>query len=289
MVGPNQPNQPDRPEPSKGQTSQSGDGGQTQAHQHKPRFEADDLGRQAAEASQDARQRVREMGEQVKQRAQAAAGRAKRQAAEAADQLRSQGEAALDQQKNWAADELMHCAHASRAAAEKLREEQDANVARWADIIADRMEGVAGYIRDRNAGQMIGDVGSVARRHPELFFGGMFVLGLVAARFLKASRENAYRGQAAGYEEYGAEYGSEYGSAYGGAYGEEFDRSMPVPSGSMPSGPFPPVGEATPIAALKPDSTSPSDTSATLSTPGAAIPGSTPESRGPGATPTGGL
>lgn len=279
MVGPNQPD--NRSEQSKSQSG-AGDGGQS--HQHKPRFETDDLGQQASAASQGGRESMRDMGRQVKQRAQAVAGRAKQQATEAAGQLRHQGEAVLDQQKSWAADELSHCAAASRAAAGKLREDHDENVARWADIMADRMDGIAGYVRSRDAGQMIGDVGSVARRHPELFFGGMFVLGLIAARFLKASRESAYRSQAMGYAEYGDEYGGAYGETYGESYGEgygdEIDRSMPAPRSSMPSGPFPPVGEPAPLSALSPDATSPSDTSTTLGTSGP---------RETGTKPTGGL
>lgn len=233
MVGPNTPG--DRPDSGKSEAFKGGE----KEHLHKPRFETD-IGDQAGQAMSETRRGARDMGRQIKESARSAADRARRQATGTAEKLRHQGEDLLDQQKGWAVQELEHCAHASRAAAQKLRDEQDANVAMYADFAADRLDDLAGYVRDRNVGDMISDLGGIARRHPELFFGGMFVLGLLGARFLKASSRPSYD------EDYGyqSSYAYGYESDYGDFGDENFDRSMPVARGTEAQSPFPATSQA---------------------------------------------
>src|SRR6266850_4166916 len=47
----------------------------------------------------------------------------------------------------------------------------------------------ASYLRGKEPGDFLYDLESYARRSPEVVFGGLFVVGLAAARFLKASRK----------------------------------------------------------------------------------------------------
>lgn len=49
------------------------------------------------------------------------------------------------------------------------------------------MERAAGYLRGHSPADFLDDLGSLARRKPEIFFGTMFVAGLASVRFLKAS------------------------------------------------------------------------------------------------------
>ena len=60
------------------------------------------------------------------------------------------------------------------------------------------MERFQGYLRNQDVGAIIDDVERMAREQPVMFLGGAFMLGLVAARFLKSSGQ-------------GGRYGSSYG------------------------------------------------------------------------------
>jgi hypothetical protein len=54
-------------------------------------------------------------------------------------------------------------------------------------MAADRLEGAARYIGDSDVRSLVRQVEQAARRRPELFLGGMFLLGLGVSRFLKSS------------------------------------------------------------------------------------------------------
>ena len=70
---------------------------------------------------------------------------------------------------------------------------QIANVAMTA---ADQADKVAQYLRDTDARQIISNVEDTARRQPLIFIGGAFLLGLAAARLMKAgSPDTAQAGQ----------------------------------------------------------------------------------------------
>jgi hypothetical protein len=66
-------------------------------------------------------------------------------------------------------------------------ESQQPAIANVAEAAADQTERIATYLRDTDVRQIINNVEEVARRQPLLFVGGAFVLGLAAARFLKAA------------------------------------------------------------------------------------------------------
>jgi hypothetical protein len=66
-------------------------------------------------------------------------------------------------------------------------ESQQPAIATVAEAAADQTERIATYLRDTDVRQIINNVEDVARRQPLLFVGGAFVLGLAAARFLKAA------------------------------------------------------------------------------------------------------
>jgi hypothetical protein len=67
-------------------------------------------------------------------------------------------------------------------------------------------------LQERDIDQIAFEVQDMARRQPAMFLGGAFLLGFMAARFLKSSGDRGYRGE-------GAYYGYQGGSyAYGGGY-----------------------------------------------------------------------
>lgn len=66
-------------------------------------------------------------------------------------------------------------------------ETQQPQIADIASTAADQAEALAGYLRENDVRQIIGNVESFARRQPLLFLGGAFVLGVAASRFIKAA------------------------------------------------------------------------------------------------------
>ena len=54
---------------------------------------------------------------------------------------------------------------------------------------AQQIERVAEYVQNADMGKMMSEVEDFARRRPAVFIGSAFAAGLLAARFLKSSRE----------------------------------------------------------------------------------------------------
>jgi hypothetical protein len=63
----------------------------------------------------------------------------------------------------------------------------DSLAASVADRTSQSIEGLAGYVSRTDAQSFLRDTEQLARRQPALFFGGAFLLGLTAGRFLKSS------------------------------------------------------------------------------------------------------
>jgi hypothetical protein len=108
-------------------------------------------------------------------------------AADAASRVKEQAVGAVDQRKAEVADRIGAYGSAVHRSAESL-EGEDPNIAWLTHQAADRLNGVAEYIRNRDFQQLKSDVEGVARRHPAAFFGGMFVAGLVLGNVLKATQ-----------------------------------------------------------------------------------------------------
>lgn len=146
------------------------------------------MGRQATQAKEFIKQAAHETKEQLAARAKDVGHTAKEQAAAASEQLKRQGSALFHEQRSRIAREIMKAGGAVRFAAGRLHEEQNENVAGYADAIANQIESTARYVEDRDVNQVIQDLENFTRRRPEIVFGGMFVAGLAAARFIRAQR-----------------------------------------------------------------------------------------------------
>jgi hypothetical protein len=77
---------------------------------------------------------------------------------------------------------------ALRSAGDTLRDD-DEIVARYAERASQRIERAADYLSSADPKQAVRDIEGFARREPAVFFGGAFLLGLAAARFLKSSQQ----------------------------------------------------------------------------------------------------
>jgi len=106
---------------------------------------------------------------------------------EVASQARERGEEYVRQGKEQAADRIVGVSQTIRQTADRFEQEHDPNIAHYTRLAADTLERAATYVRQRDLSQLHRDGEELARRHPAIFLGGMFVVGLAAARFLKAS------------------------------------------------------------------------------------------------------
>jgi hypothetical protein len=99
----------------------------------------------------------------------------------AGDEVRTQ----LDSGKTRAASAL-------RGVASSLLHPNEAGtdtVSEYIRTAGDRVQRAADYLENKDVREVVSDVEQFARRQPALFLGGAFMLGLVAARVLKSSRQ----------------------------------------------------------------------------------------------------
>ena len=141
----------------------------------------------AEETKRGISQKTKETTAQLKEKSRETAQDLKRRGTEKAHELQERGTAFVDGRKSEFAHKISGCGAAVRRAADKLRDENDPNIAQYADLLADRFEQAGNYVETRDLGAMYRDLETAARRRPEILFGGMFIAGLAIARFLKAS------------------------------------------------------------------------------------------------------
>ncbi len=89
------------------------------------------------------------------------------------------------------------------------RTTRTSSYAQYADRAADQIQRVSGYLGGRDISQIADEAEDWARREPVLALGGAFVLGVLAARFIKSSRPQRATGggTASGVDQYNR-YGS---------------------------------------------------------------------------------
>ncbi len=152
--------------------------------------------------------------EKARQRSREAAQRTQQQAAQVAEQGREQAKSQIATQKERVAGQLEGVAQALHGTGQQLREQDQGSIGRYADQAAEQVEQFSGFLRERDANELIGEAENLARRQPAVFLGGAFVLGVAAARFLKSSSTSG--GGGASGDRSGSSYGGEsYASARG--------------------------------------------------------------------------
>lgn len=114
-------------------------------------------------------------------------GEAKEKAHNVMDQTKDMLQQQLGARTQGAAGELVDVANALRQTSKQLGGN---SVAPYVEKAADQLERASNYVRTADPREIQRGVESFARREPLLFIGGAFALGMVAARFLKASASN---------------------------------------------------------------------------------------------------
>jgi len=127
------------------------------------------------------------------------ADQAQQQVGQAVGFAQEQVTARLGGQIGHAAESLQMLSRSVTSMGEQLREQDQGMLAQAAEMAAGRIEGVSGYLRNRDFDEIVRDTERFARRQPMLFLGGALTLGMLASRFLKASTpqnpQPSYQGQ----------------------------------------------------------------------------------------------
>ena len=118
---------------------------------------------------------------------------AKQTTNEVLGQVQEQANSQITHQKDTAASQLDTVVNAVRRFGETLNNEGEGPIARFAaqygDKAAEKLDGVARYLREQDPKQLLNDVQNFGRRQPALLIGGAFLLGLAGARIIKSSMD----------------------------------------------------------------------------------------------------
>jgi hypothetical protein len=107
------------------------------------------------------------------------------------DNVKQRATAQLDSQKGRATDSISSIANAVRGSSSQLRGEQHDVLAQYVETFADQLERLSNNVRGKDVNELLDGARDFARRQPALFVGGSFAVGLLAARFLKSSGQDA--------------------------------------------------------------------------------------------------
>jgi hypothetical protein len=123
---------------------------------------------------------------------------AQEKAQEVAGEARSRMREQLDQRSTQAGERISSTGSDLRSVSQELQKQGKDAPARLAEQAAERVERVGGYLADSNADRILHDVEEFGRRQPLAVLAGGMVIGMVAARFLKASSHRRYQSSTAG-------------------------------------------------------------------------------------------
>ena len=123
--------------------------------------------------------------------AQQVAHQAQERAGEIVQRATERGREQLTGHKARAAEGLHTFASATRRVGYDLRARDNTAIADITDTAASQAERFGTFLRDTDVNDMVRGVTQFGRTQPFLFLGGAFALGVVGARFLKASAQQA--------------------------------------------------------------------------------------------------
>jgi hypothetical protein len=119
-------------------------------------------------------------GQSIEQKANQAAQRAAEQAKLSYDNARAQ-----------VSEQVGAVARAVESAAQTLREHDQTGLSRKVQPYVQKIENASTYLKEKSPRELKEDVDRFARERPAWFLGVAFVLGLLAARFVKSSERGS--------------------------------------------------------------------------------------------------
>jgi hypothetical protein len=171
----------------------------------------------------------------VEEKAQAVMSQAQDKAQPAIGQARERVRDEVDRRSTQAGEQISSVAQVMRRTGEELRSQGNEPHGKVADAAAERMDQVGGYLQRVDADTILSDAEDVARRQPLLVVAGGLLLGLAAARFLKASSDRRYDDYRARTDyRTGADYstGASYRTGADYRTGAEYPTAAEYPAGA---------------------------------------------------------
>jgi uncharacterized protein YjbJ (UPF0337 family) len=129
----------------------------------------------------------------AQEKAQEVAGQAQEKAGEATERAQSMVREQVDQRSAQAGERVAATADDLRSVGEELRKQGKEGPAKFADKAAERSEQLGSYLRESDSDRLLSDVEELGRRQPLAVLAGGLVVGMAAARFLKASSRDRYQ------------------------------------------------------------------------------------------------
>jgi hypothetical protein len=130
---------------------------------------------------------------EAQEKAQEVAGEAQEKAREAAGKAQENVRQQVDQRSTEAGEKVTSTAQDLRSVGEELRKQGKDAPAKLADRAAEQTERVGSYLKEKGPDEMLHDVEDFGRQRPWAVLAGGVALGVVAARFLKASSRDRYQ------------------------------------------------------------------------------------------------
>jgi ElaB/YqjD/DUF883 family membrane-anchored ribosome-binding protein len=109
-------------------------------------------------------------------------------ARQVATQAQSQAQTRIERGKHDAAMTLTSVASSLLNSGTQLRDDQQELAGEYVERAARQIERAAHYVQSADLREVVDQVEDFARRRPAVFIGSAFAAGLLAARFLKSSR-----------------------------------------------------------------------------------------------------
>lgn len=128
--------------------------------------------------------------EQATQQGMELVHQTQQKAGDMVDQIQSQLKSKLTEEKTIVSGGLDHIASAVQEAGQSLREKDQPVLGEYADSAAKLVNNFSHYLLRTDIEDFVGDIQTVARKRPALFVGSLFVVGLLAGRFMKSSNHN---------------------------------------------------------------------------------------------------
>ena len=170
----------------------------TEAHPGAPHVSGTPLQQKTGQAAQSFQSEAERLKSSAREQSAAAMDQMKEGLHSATHQAKEAGRTFIHNQQGTIAARLSEYAGAARAASERLHGGESNMLARPAERAAEGLERLSSYLQNHEPADLMDDLERFARRRPEVVFGGLFVAGLAAARFLKASRRSLDERQRAG-------------------------------------------------------------------------------------------
>jgi len=130
---------------------------------------------------------------EAQDKAQEVAGQAQEKAREAAGKAQEGLRQQIDDRATQAGERVSGTAEDLRSVGEELRKQGKDAPAKLADRAAEQTEKVGSYLKDNGPDKMLEDIEDFGRQRPWAALAGGVAVGMLAARFLKASSRNRYQ------------------------------------------------------------------------------------------------